>query len=568
MDTGEHKWDVFLSYASEERAWVEANVYHPLLKCRTVDGRRPHVFFDVGEDGLVSGQSYVFGLAEAIRTSRKAVPIYSVRYFEKEMTGWELTKFIQRDPKGEQRFINPILIDEAAAPRVPSAVDHIHYYRLAMPDWFPRLCKALELRPGQDEFQLRFEPPMVPDVVVNHTLPPVQVRVTGARAGTDPEEVTVRAEGGQLRGSLTVRVVQGTARFADLSFAGPVEQTRLVATAAGCDPVVGDPFAVMPPAPVRVVEEPLPVPSQELIPGRGDVVFFADGRAVAVLGPDRATVYDLRCRRLGDSPLIGPVKAVRRKGGLISVAEWSGRVHLLGSDGRSCFWDFGDARAGFTVPGGMAIDGGRMYVGFWHGHVYSLAFDEAAALEFRHEAGVQALEAADDRRYVADLAGKLWVYRGDRPQASHPLEPAIWLLQAIDGVHVAVGDACLYQLPAESPRVLQDRLPITGVAAVLGDVERPVVVDARGRGLSFDAGLAVRSRFHTAAGATPISGDDRGRYCVFENLDGARTLMVDGRIVFTHLGGTLAVSPDADRLAIGDAQGVRFVEPAELLRGS
>jgi len=55
---------------------------------------------------------------------------------------------------------------------------------------------------------------------------------------------------------------------------------------------------------------------------------------------------------------------------------------------------------------------------------------------------------------------------------------------------------------------------------------------------------------------------------VFENPDGVHTLMVDGRIVFTHLGGTLAVSPDARRFAIGDARGIRFVEPTELLPNS
>jgi hypothetical protein len=568
MDIGEPKWDVFLSYASEERAWVEANVYRPLLKCRTADGRRPQVFFDVSEDGLVAAQNWVFALAEAIRTSRKAVPIYSSRYFEKDMTGWELTKFIQRDPKGEHRFINPILIDEMAVAMVPSAVDHIHYYRLAMPDWFSRLCRALELRPAQDEFQLRFEPPPVADVVVNHTLPPVRVRVIAARTGAEPEAVTVRAESGQLQGSLTVGVVQGIATFEGLSFAGPLEQTRLVATAAGCDPVASNPFVVMAPTQVPLIKEAQPVPIHELIPEQGDALFFAQGGAVVVFGPERATVYDFRCRRLGESPLSGPVKAVRRKGELITVAEWGGRVHLLGSDGRTCFWDFGSAQAGFAVPGGVAIDGARAYVGFWHGSLYSLAFDEAAVLEFCHEAGVQALEASGDRRYVADLSGKLWTYQGGRPGSSYPLESAVWLLQAFDGCPVAVGDTCLYQLPADSPRVLQVRLPITAVAAVLGDVQRPVVVDSRGRGLSFDAGLVVRSRFYTAAGATPVSGDDRGRYCVFENPDGVRTLMVDGRIMLTHLDGTLAVSPDAGRFAIGDARGIRFVPPSELLPNS
>ncbi len=132
---------------------------------------------------------------------------------------------------------------------------------------------------------------------------------------------------------------------------------------------------------------------------------------------------------------------------MITVAEWSGRVHLLASDGRTCFWDFGSSQEGFAVPGGVAIDGGRAFVGFWHGPLYSLALQEAAVLEFRHEAGVQAPEASGDRRYVADLSGKLWAYQGVRPRFNYQLESAVWLLQAIDGCHVAVGDTCLLSTP-------------------------------------------------------------------------------------------------------------------------
>lgn len=47
---------------------------------------------------------------------------------------------------------------------------------------------------------------------------------------------------------------------------------------------------------------------------------------------------------------------------------------------------------------------------------------------------------------------------------------------------------------------------------------------------------------------------------MFVNPDGTRTLMVDGRIVFSHSGGTLSMSPAADLFALGDENGIRVLD--------
>ena len=258
MGADAFRWDVFLSYASEDRAWVEANLYRPLKCCHTADGRRAEIFFDTSEEGLQTGMSWMYALDEAIKTSRKAVPVYSSRYFQKDMTGWELTKFFQRDPGGMKGFINPVLIETAAEGKVPSAIDHIQYVRLTVPDWFERLTKVLglSLTLPQDRFQLRLDGPPVPDEVVNHTLPPVRVALIGQRGlVTTPEVVTLAAEGGKLQGTLEVQAEAGVATFVDLSIAEATARTRLVARAPGCEPVYGNPFAVTAPA------DPPPAPA-------------------------------------------------------------------------------------------------------------------------------------------------------------------------------------------------------------------------------------------------------------------------------------------------------------------
>src|SRR5438874_13292685 len=118
------EWDVFISYASEERPWVVENLYRPLLQCRTHDGRRPRVYLDAGDEGIAPGTDWLVTLANALSHSRHIVPVYSPVYFSKRICQWELRKAVDR-LLIEDNAVVPVLIDAAAAKDIPDLVSHI-----------------------------------------------------------------------------------------------------------------------------------------------------------------------------------------------------------------------------------------------------------------------------------------------------------------------------------------------------------------------------------------------------------------------------------------------------------
>lgn len=557
------EYDIFISYAREDSQWVRENLYEPLLRCRKADGSRPRIFFDVGEEGIAIGQNFMTAITEAILNSKKFVPVYSSHYFRKKMCGFELGKAHMLDPWGEAGKLIPILVDPQAESLVPFAYNHINYWGVTSLDWFEKLCKALELVTHEEHTSLQFlDQPS--EIAVNHTLPQLRVAVMGEN-GISPraELIAISAEEGVIEGTLSVMSEGGIAVFADLSMSAAVE-TRLIATAEGCDPVYSEPFSVVKPVIVAPVIEETP-DEQETnpkprIPLKGEAVFFADGRAIAVIGQEQAAVYDLTGKPLSSEQvkLASRVRLVRRGGRMIALADWAGRVCLFQEDGRHRVHQFENNR-GFLVPGDIAIADGKAHIGFWNGMVYRMSVDEAPVLELRHDAGVQALAVVGERFYVCGFDGRLCVYKGGRMINAETLEPSVELLQASDGCLIAVGRNRLYQIALSPLRVLSEELPLSGAADVLGDLALPVVIDSRGKGIRFNKELALKASFHTTAGAVPVSADDAGRYSVFANPDGSRTLMIDGRVVFSHLAGTLSVAPDAEHFALGDETGVRVM---------
>jgi len=166
--------------------------------------------------------------------------------------------------------------------------------------------------------------------------------------------------------------------------------------------------------------------------------------------------------------------------------------------------------------------------------------------------------------YVCGLDGTLCVYEGGRMVWTHALEPCVRLLKAYPACIVAVGERRLFHHPIGQPQVLDEVLRLGAITAVLGETDCPVLVDAQGKGICVNQQLVTQYAFHTAAGAVPLSADRTGRHCVFLNPDGSRSLMIGGRVVFTHLGGTLAASPTAERFAVGEQHAVRVVDAPTL----
>jgi hypothetical protein len=85
-----YDYDVFVSYAHEERAWVFENVYAPLRDARLPNGNQLSVFFDTSS--IRSGTGWQTKLSLAIDASRFIVPVYSEAYFKQPYCCFEIIR--------------------------------------------------------------------------------------------------------------------------------------------------------------------------------------------------------------------------------------------------------------------------------------------------------------------------------------------------------------------------------------------------------------------------------------------------------------------------------------------
>jgi hypothetical protein len=563
MSNAATDYDVFISYAREDSAWVRENLYLPLLGCHLPDGRRPRVFFDVGEEGIQIGQSFPDAIANAIQKSTRVVPVYSRIYFSKEMCLFELKKAFQLDPNGTTGKLTPILIAEQGLPEVPFLVNHLNYYTTASTDWFERLCKALGLVRTAKRYVLEFQG-HPGDVFVNHTLPVVKVLLRSEDGAPVPvESITIANPENTLHGTTTRATAQGVAVFDDLSIGEPASATCLVARVTGIAEARSRPLAVHG---VGTSRPSQPITAAREIRALGEPIFFERGSALAILGEDQASVFDLDGEPLqqGD-PLALPqrLRVVRRGGNLIALGDWAGNIHLLSDTGRQHTWPAPMREGGFTVPADLDIVGEFVYAAYWSGNVYRLALDQPPERIALCSEGVQALAVTQDRLLVADFSGLLRIYREGRLVNSTPLDPTVWMLKTYPDGIIAIGDRRCYRVTPDGMQPLGFDLPIDGVASVDENSLCPTVLGADGKGFRMNAHLEFTG-FHTTPGAVAVSSDNAGVYCVLVNADGSRTLLVKDRIVFTHPAGTMAVSPRGDWFALGGPHETQLLDSAGL----
>jgi hypothetical protein len=567
----ERRYDVLVSYARENDALVEKFVYEPLCRCLVPTGGRARIFFDQGPDGVRPGEAFRRALADAIKRSEAFVPVFSRAYFASDMCQWELDIAQEvgqlRAERGERFKLVPLLLEKGV--EVPLHIGAIHYQFFLAEGWFEKLCQAIDLIPQGAAPGLAFRHPPV-EAFVNRTLPPVEVVLVAddPRLLHGQEEVTISAEHGPLAGTVIRRTDHGVAVFDDLSIGAPVPSTRLIAGyAGGSVQARTDPFPVL-------QEPPLYLPDDSLVEGtvaglhHGEAWFLGCG-AVATLLPGRLEMLDTTGGHVSGWDVDGEPRLVRCSQSSVVLATWEGRVHVATADGRFSTWDLGSYPDRLTIPGDVATtDEHSVYVGLWSGSVYRMGGggDWPPDLVLEHPEGVQALEAVGERLYVCGLDGRLCVYERGRSLASYQLEPIVRLVKAFEQALVVVGTTKLFQLPFDQAHLLEDPLPLGDVVGVFGDTDLPVVVDAEGRGIRFDETLTIRRGFRAAPGVLPCGADRVGRCCVLANLDGSRSLVVDGRVVRTHADGALAVSPEGDRVAVGDERGLRIVPRHELGR--
>ncbi len=556
-------YDVFISYSRKDLEWVKGNLHEPLLRCRRPGvGTSTHIFFDLSDEGVTVGKNYIDALVEAIRSSRLFLPVYSRAYFDSKQCQWELDIALLLLHQGKIQFV-PILIEPAAESLVPMKVSMYNFYPTTSAGWFDRLLGAMDLVQLSEQAHLEFlDQPR--DTMVNFTLPPVRVRLHWRAGPLKPQEEEVRlsAGAGTLQGTLALPTEGGVAEFRDLSFSEEAPTVRLTASARGCAAAVSEPFAVR--AVPVAIEAPPPPPAPETVAvsAAGEPFFLGSGQALAVLGDAGLRLFDLEGQELrsGEPPLDlpGPVRFRRRRGDLVALAEWTGRLTLLHRDGQARVWTPPARQGGFLVPADLAFRDQSLLIGYWNGAVYEVSLEEEAApVVLRHEHGVQALTWAEDRIFLGDFQGNLCVYRQGRLINAHPLEEVILSLRRHPDCLVAVGAAGLYQIALTQLRVFREQAPFARIHYVLDDGSIAVIMDEHGKGLFMDRDLAVRGRFTTTPGAVPLGLTADGGLCVLRQADGTHSLLVEGRIVFTHPA-PLAASPDGKWMAVGEKDGFRL----------
>lgn len=116
-----YDYDVFVSYARQEKSWVYDNVYLPLRDALLPDGKKLSVFFDTSS--IRAGTAWQTELALAIDGSRFIVPVYSESYFRQPYCRFEILRAHRKWIRaGESRCVLPVM---RGHPAILQAVDDI-----------------------------------------------------------------------------------------------------------------------------------------------------------------------------------------------------------------------------------------------------------------------------------------------------------------------------------------------------------------------------------------------------------------------------------------------------------
>lgn len=552
MSTERREWDLFISYPHAQTAWVDAHLVEPMRVCRTQDGRIPRLFVD--RDSIELATNWMERISSGIIGSRKVLLVISREFLASEYCRFEMMKACQQDAVGARTTTIPLLVERDVP--LPPAYDHLQGLPTWREDWFDVLVQQLGWRVPGRLHGLRFAAP-VGAAIAGETLPEVRVVIEGedGERGND-EIVTLISEKNTLQGTTSVKSRGGVAVFGDLLFDTAVEGTRLVAAADGCTVAFSDVFRVDPPRAIGVSKQ------EALIPFHGEPVFLGSSRAVAVVGPESARLYDDAGVARGNLPLPSPVRfRVPVHGGLL-VCGWNAEVEWIGDDGSHRRWVLPNQQ-GMRIPGGIAVSEGDVLLGLWSGRVFRLGSDGSVRVEAEHPGGVQALAVDGELLFVADLDGILAVYRGAERVEQHPLEPFTRALRVIRGAVVGVGERSLSRYTPSTGEFVSLPLP-AGIRVVhaLAGSDRIVAVGSDGKGILVDDALSPRL-FHASPGAVPLSLDARGSRCVLRNADATCSLLHDAKMVLHHPG-NLAVSGDGEWLAVEKNDGVRVIAVSSL----
>jgi hypothetical protein len=120
-----YDYDVFISYAHEEGAWVYEHVFAPLRDARLPDGGKLGIFFDTEE--IRYGAAWQDKITLSLIGSRVVVPVYSETYFKKPYCKFEITeahlKWIKEGR--DSRCVLPIMRGHPAIPATVGGIQAV-----------------------------------------------------------------------------------------------------------------------------------------------------------------------------------------------------------------------------------------------------------------------------------------------------------------------------------------------------------------------------------------------------------------------------------------------------------
>jgi hypothetical protein len=117
-----YDYDVFISYAHADGAWVSEHVYMPFRDAVLPNGKKLSIFFDTSS--IRSGTGWQTTLSLAIDGSRFVVPVYSEAYFGQPYCRFEIVRAHRKWvlAGAESRCLLPIM---RGHPKILAAVDDV-----------------------------------------------------------------------------------------------------------------------------------------------------------------------------------------------------------------------------------------------------------------------------------------------------------------------------------------------------------------------------------------------------------------------------------------------------------
>jgi hypothetical protein len=117
-----YDYDVFISYAHDEGAWVYEHVYAPFREAKLPNGQKLSIFFDTTE--IRGGTDWQTKISLAIDASRFIVPVYSESYFRKPYCRYEISRAHRGwiHAGAESRRVLPVM---RGHPKILESVDDI-----------------------------------------------------------------------------------------------------------------------------------------------------------------------------------------------------------------------------------------------------------------------------------------------------------------------------------------------------------------------------------------------------------------------------------------------------------